>query len=187
MNSEEILRELIGALGQAQIPYMIVGSFASNLYGSGRGTQDIDIVISATPDQIRTFVGALPQADYYFDLQDALEACRRRDMFNILDMARGWKVDLIFAKPNAFHQQAFQRRTAAEIDGVALVAETAEDVVVSKLEWAKMGASLRQIEDVAGILKERYGSLDLGYVKKWVRELELSDQWNAARKAAGLP
>jgi hypothetical protein len=187
MNSGEILRELVGALGQAQIPYMIVGSFASNLYGSGRGTQDIDIVISATPDQIRNFFGALPQADYFFDLQDALEACKRKSMFNILDMARGWKVDLIFEKPNAYHQQAFQRRTAAEIDGVPLVAETAEDVIISKLEWARMGASLRQIEDVSGILKERYDLLDLNYVQKWVKELELTEQWNAARKAAGLP
>ncbi len=89
MNSGEILRELIVALDQARVPYMVVGSFASNLYGTARGTQDIDIVISATPDQIRHLLDLLPKAKYYFDMDSALEACRCRDMFNILDMADG--------------------------------------------------------------------------------------------------
>lgn len=187
MSSGNILRVITAALTQAHIPYMIVGSFASNLYGSGRGTQDIDVVISASLEETRNFLNSLPKSDYYFDVDTALEACRRRDMFNILDMGSGWKVDVIFQKLSPYGQQAFQRRTAAEIEQVPLYAATAEDVIISKLEWARMGASLRQIEDVAGILKERYDLLDLDYVEKWVKELELSDQWNAAGKAAGLP
>jgi hypothetical protein len=153
MSSEEIFRAVIAAFDETHIPYMIVGSFASNLYGTGRGTQDIDIVVSATPDQIRAFLGLFPKSSYYFDLDSALEACRRKDMFNILDMEDGWKIDIIFEKPSAYHQQAFQRRTAAEIDHVPLFAATVDDTIVSKLEWGKMGESSRQIEDVAGILK----------------------------------
>lgn len=164
---------------------MVVGSFASNLYGAGRGTLDIDIVISATPDQIRAFFHALP-ADYYFDIPSALEAWKHRSMFNILDMKRGWKVDLIFVKQTPYHLGAFERRTSADIDGVPVVAATAEDVVVSKLEWAQMGGSSRQIEDVAGILKERRELLDLNYIEKWVMNLGLAEQWAAARNSAGL-
>jgi hypothetical protein len=186
MSSAEIFREITAALDQARIPYMVVGSFASNLYGAGRATQDIDFVVSATPDQIRTFLSLLSKATYYFDLDSALEACRRKDMFNILDMERGWKVDLIFDKPTAYHQQAFQRRTAAEIEQVPLSAATAEDTIVSKLEWAKMGESSRQIEDVAGILRARMALLDRAYIEKWVRELGLAPQWDRARKSAGL-
>lgn len=186
MSSEGILREIITALDRAQIPYMVVGSFASNLYGSGRGTQDIDVVISATQQQVRNFLASLPKAEYYVDVNTALDACRRRDMFNILDMGSGWKVDVIFQKLSAYGQQAFQRRTAAEIEQVPLFAATAEDVIVSKLEWAKMGGSLRQIEDVSGILKERHDLLDIGYIQKWVNDLGLAEQWAAARNAAGL-
>ena len=186
MNSEPVFRELVSALSTAQIPYMVVGSFASNLYGAGRGTLDIDIVISATPDQIRAFVDALPADDYYFDLPSALHAWKNRSMFNILDMKRGWKVDLIFVKQTPYHLGAFQRRTSAEIDGVPLVAATAEDVIVSKLEWAQMGGSARQIEDVAGILKERDELLDFNYVERWVQDLGLAEQWAAARISAGL-
>jgi len=186
MSPAEVFREITAALAQARIPYMVVGSFASNLYGTGRGTQDIDLVISATPDQIQVLLGLLPKARYYFDLDDALTACRRKDMFNILDMERGWKIDLIFEKPSPYHQQAFQRRTAAQIEQVPLFAATAEDTIISKLEWAKMGESFRQIEDVAGILKVSGSLLDLAYVEKWIAELGLTEQWERASNAAGL-
>src|SRR5215472_6373858 len=116
MNSAEVFCEIVGALDNAHIPYMVVGSFASNLYGTGRATQDIDLVVSATPEQVRSFLSLLPTNKYYFELNTALDACRRKDMFNILDMEMGWKIDVIFEKPSAYHRQAFQRRTAAEIE-----------------------------------------------------------------------
>ena len=107
-------------------------------------------------------------------------------MFNILDMEKGWKVDIIFEKSEPYHRQAFQRRTAAEIEQVPLVAATAEDTILAKLEWAKMGESSRQVEDVAGILKVQAELLDRTYIEKWVRELGLSLQWQHARKLSGL-
>ena len=92
----------------------------------------------------------------------------------------------IFQKPGPFHQQAFLRRTAAQIDGVDVFALTAEDVVISKLEWAKMGESLRQLEDIAGVLKVQKNLLDRPYVEKWVNDLGLSAEWHRARQLAGL-
>jgi hypothetical protein len=186
MTSAGIFREIIAALDQAAIPYMVVGSFASNLYGTGRATFDIDLVVSATPEQVRILLSLLPTDKYYFDVDTAVAACRHKDMFNILDMERGWKIDIIFEKPSAYHRQAFQRRIAAEIEQVSLMAATAEDTIVSKLEWAKMGESLRQIEDVAGILKVKGKSLDQGYIERWVQELGLTEQWNRVRALAGL-
>ena len=186
MTSEEILGGTVAALTQTGIPYMIVGSFASNLYGVGRATFDIDVVVSATPDQTKSFLNLLPTTTYYFDLDAALEASRRKDMFNILDMSGGWKIDIIFQKPSAYHQQALQRRIVAEIEQVSVFAATAEDTIIAKLEWAKMGESSRQIEDVAGILKVRDKTVDRAYVDKWVKELGLSSQWDRARSLAGL-
>jgi hypothetical protein len=37
-----------------------LGSFAGNLYGTGRGTQDIDLVISASANQIQVLLSLLP-------------------------------------------------------------------------------------------------------------------------------
>ncbi|HEY1940165.1 MAG TPA: hypothetical protein VGJ33_19725 [Candidatus Angelobacter sp.] len=185
MSSSKVFQEVITALEKAAIPYMLTGSFASNLYGTARATQDIDLVIVATPEQLQALKNSLGN-DYYFDLEAAIEAQRQKSMFNILDMAFGWKIDLIFRKPGPYHQQAFSRRTPAETEGVPLIASTAEDLVIAKLDWARMGESLRQIHDVAGILKIRGDQLDLTYIEKWVAELGLGSEWASARQAAGF-
>lgn len=186
MSYTQVFQEIVNALDRASIPYMVVGSFASNLYGTGRGTQDIDLVISASPTQVPPLLSLLPKTDYYFDIDTAVEAARRKSMFNVLDMARGWKIDFIFLKPSPYHQEAFSRRTPAKIALVPLFAATAEDVILSKLEWAKMGASLRQIEDVVGVLKVQQNSLDRPYIEKWVAELGLTSEWSRARQLSDL-
>ena len=185
MSASKVFHETVAALEQANIPYMLTGSFASNLYGTGRATQDIDLVIAASPDQMRVLQSFFPDSDYYFDLPQAIEAARQRSMFNVLDMVHGWKVDLIFLKPGVYHQEAFSRRIPAEIESVPLIAATAEDLIIAKLDWARMGESTRQIRDVAGILKVRQNLLDFAYIEKWVQELGLHSEWSNARKLVG--
>lgn len=82
--------------------------------------------------------------------------------------------------------QEFGRRIPAIIRGVPLMVASAEDVILSKLQWSKLGGSLRQIEDAAGILELRKTSLDRVYIDEWVDRLGLHDQWNAALSAARL-
>jgi putative nucleotidyltransferase-like protein len=187
MNAGKVFREVIAALDQAEIPYMLTGSFASNLYGNARATQDIDLVIRATPDQLSRMKSLLPEPDYYFDMAAAKDAAMQKSMFNILSMEHGWKIDLIFLKPGAYAQEAFSRRAPAQIDGVALIASTAEDLIIAKLDWARMGESLRQINDVAGILKIQQGSLNRAYIEKWIHELGLTSEWARACQLAAEP
>jgi len=165
---------------------MLVGSFASNVYGAGRATQDVDFLVAASADKIEAFLKLLSPNDYYFDSQDAIQAVRHSSMFNLIDKNTGFKIDIIFQKPTPFNQEEFRRRTQANVEGVRLFVATAEDVVLSKLEWAKLGESSRQIEDVAGILKARASSLDRVYVEKWVKEMKLSSEWTRALQSASL-
>ena len=52
-----------------------------------------------------------------------------------------------------------------------------EDTVLSKLEWYRMGGEVseRQWRDILGVLKTRAGELDLDYLRKWAKELNVSD------------
>jgi len=165
---------------------MLTGSFASAYHGSPRSTQDIDLVIASTPAQLRAFVGGLPRGEYYADLDAALEAQKRESMFNIIDLKSGWKIDMIIRRSRAFSQEEFERRQRAIVQRNALFVATAEDVVIAKLEWAKLAQSQRQVEDAAGILKIRQDSLDHAYLEKWIRDLGLTKEWNEARRLAGI-
>ena len=186
MSDEDTLGRLVGALDAAGIPYMLTGSFASSYHGPPRATQDIDIVIAPTSEQIRRLVGSLPASDYYVDLDTALEALRHEGQFNVIDMSTGWKVDLIVRKSRPFSRREFERREPVDFHGMRLFIVSAEDILIAKLEWAKLGESARQLEDAAGILRTRVRDLDLGYVTEWVQELGLEPQWRAAVRAAGI-
>ena len=107
-------------------------------------------------------------------------------MFNIIDLATGWKIDLIIRKSRAFSGEEFRRRQRIELQDLALFVASAEDVIISKLEWSKLAQSRRQIEDVAGILRMRWESLDHSYLEKWLRELGLKTEWEDARRVAGI-
>jgi hypothetical protein len=76
-----------------------------------------------------------------------------------------------------------QRRTTTKILGMDVPTATAEDTVIAKLEWAKLGASDRQLEDVAGILRVRGSDLDFDYIERWVTELGLDEPWRRVRVA----
>ena len=186
MSLPEVFGRIIAALDRDGITYMLAGSFASAYHGAPRTTQDIDLVIAATPAQLRKFVGSLPRDEYYVDLDAALEAHRRQSLFNVVDMATGWKIDLIFRKSRAFSEEEFHRRIRVKVDDLTLFVASAEDVVISKLEWAKLAQSHRHIEDVAGILRMKWTSLDRAYLEKWIQELSLSSEWNRARGAAEI-
>jgi hypothetical protein len=186
MSTAEVFRKLTAALDAAGIAYMLTGSFASAHYGTSRSTQDIDFVIEATAAQLRRFVEILESGDYYVDLDAALEAHRRESLFNVIDMGTGWKIDLIFRKSRPFSREEFCRRRTVTLQGLPIFIASAEDVIIAKLEWTKLGGSQRQIEDAAAIVRVLGEALDKPYLEKWITELGLAEQWVLARRTAGL-
>jgi hypothetical protein len=187
MSIPQVLSRITAAMEQAGIAYMLTGSFASAHFGIPRSTQDVDFVIEASAGQLRTFVRNLPPDEYYADLDTALEARTAESLFNVIDLATGWKIDLIFRKSRDFSREEFRRRQAVHLQGLRLFVASAEDVIIAKLEWAKLANSNRQIEDVASILRLRWKQLDSPYLRKWISGLGLEEQWNLALHTAGLP
>ena len=63
MEQFDLLRLAIESLDSLGVPYAIVGSFASSVWGESRFTQDMDILVDLKLAQVRslceTFVGRL--------------------------------------------------------------------------------------------------------------------------------
>ena len=186
MSISEVLRRITTALDQNNIAYMLTGSFASAYHGTPRSTQDIDVIVEATPAQLRGLVHSLPVDRYYSDLDAALQAHQAESMFNVIDLSTGWKIDFILRKSRPFSREEFRRRLRVQLQGVSIFVASAEDIVVAKLEWSKLAQSQRQIDDAAAILRARRETLDRSYLEKWTTELHLADEWDKARGAAGI-
>ncbi|HYC88941.1 MAG TPA: nucleotidyltransferase [Thermoanaerobaculia bacterium] len=179
------LRQITTALEMHGVPYMLTGSLASSMYGIPRATNDIDIVIAPTRDQLLNVVQMFQRVGLTVHPESALNAYRNRTQFNVIDFPKSFKVDLILRQDREFSVREFERRETHEVDGMRLTLATPEDVLIAKLEWAKMGDSERQLQDAAGIIKMQHTTLDFRYVEEWVETLQLHSQWAAVRELAG--
>lgn len=71
------------------------------------------------------------------------------------------------------------RRRTTTLAGVRLPVATAEDTILTKLEWARAGGSERQLADVRGILEVQGELLDRGDIEAWARTLGVLESWQA--------
>ena len=182
MTLEDLLSRMGPALERAEIPYMITGSVASSAHGAPRSTRDLDIVIAPTSEQLQALLKQLPSSSYYADQQQALEALANRSQFNVVDFAAGWKVDFIIAEESEYGRTALARRRLSRISENPVYLTAAEDVVIAKLRWSKMGGSDRQLHDAAGIVTTQGSRLDIAYIEHWIGALSLESQWHAVRE-----
>jgi hypothetical protein len=92
-------------------------------------------------------------------------------------------------RPFVREQFARARRQPLSIDPwVEALVSTAEDTLLAKLEWYRMGGEVseRQWRDVQGILKVQEGNLDLDYLRHWAEELKVSDLLERALTEASV-
>jgi hypothetical protein len=121
---------------------MLTGSVAASYHGRPRATHDFDVVIDPTPAQLESLVRGLLAADFYVDPERAGEALRSRRPFNVIDTLYACKIDLIIRRDRPFSREEFERRVIADLSlGRPVTIVSAEDVVVSKLEWARLAGS----------------------------------------------
>jgi len=153
---------------------MIAGSVGSGFYGRPRATNDIDIVIDPTHEQLRGFVQSLGQG-YYVSPEAAEEAYRARSAFNVIDHQSGSKADLIIRRDRPFSLEEFKRRQTQNVMGVTVSIASAEDVILSKLEWCRRGQSERQFLDALGVATVQRDRLNTDYLRKWAEALGVTD------------
>lgn len=167
----EILKMVCQRLEKAGIPYMITGSIASNLYAVPRMTRDVDIVIQIKNEDAGRMTEIFKQ-DFYVDQDSIEEAIERQGMFNIIHNQYVFKVDFIIRKNSAYRELEFQRKRQTEMEGVPIWVVAPEDLILSKLFWAKDSLSELQLGDVRNLLGT-LKDLDRRYLEKWVHELGL--------------
>jgi len=178
LTADAFLSRLVAMLDAAGIPHMLAGSFASAFHGAPRTTQDIDFVVDPSgEEELLSFVSQASSGGYYVDAGHARDAFRRRRQFNVVDAASGWKADLIIRKERPFSREEFRRRLSTRVLGVDTFVASAEDVVLSKLEWAATTGSDRQLADVEGVVRSKGDTLDRAYIERWANDLGVLDLW----------
>ena len=179
MTQEEVVGLVIDALVEAGVQYMVADSFASNLHGVPRMTQDADIVVDLDEPQATRLLRLLRPAFYVSD-SAAREAVRDRRLFNVIHFDTAFKVDLVVRQHRPFSVEELRRRQHGPLAGRSVDFATPEDTILAKLEWAASGDSERQYDEAAGIVQVQHDRLDWVYLERWAAELGLIAQLERA-------
>lgn len=186
---DDAVATIVACLQRLGIAYFVGGSVASTVYGEIRTTHDIDLVVELHPGIVEPLAACL-QAEFFVDAEHLRHAIAHHGSCNVIHRGTGFKVDLIQRRDRAFSRMEMRRRQPFElVPGLQAEVASAEDCVLSKLEWYEKGGrvSERQWRDVLGILKAQRELLDLGYLREWAKELRVRDLLDRACGEAGLP
>ncbi len=169
----EVLKIVTTRLDSAGIHYMISGSIAANFYTTPRMTRDIDIVIDVEEYDAEKLYSLFSE-DFYIDMDSMKDAIRARQMFNIIHNEGIVKVDFIIRKNTKYRKLEFERKRNIVFEGRQINITSPEDLVISKLYWAKDSLSEMQIRDVRNIFKT-VPDIDIDYIEKWIKKLGIED------------
>ena len=150
---------------------MLTGSIALSYYAQPRMTRDIDLVAELAGREAKA-VAALFAPDYYVAEADVGRAIAGEGMFNVLHLAKLGKLDFIVRKDPPYRRHEFGRRQRVRMPGFEAWIVGREDLILSKLAWAKDSGSEMQLRDVRALLA---GGADRKYLERWAGELSVTE------------
>ena len=171
MKSEiDIIRDMSDKFENLAIPYMLTGSIAMNYYATPRMTRDIDVVVIIGKDDIQTLMSGFG-SEYYISEEALKESIESESMFNLIHIESVIKIDCIVRKSAEYRKIEFDRRQKITLENFGTYIVSKEDLILSKLVWAKDTHSEMQLRDIANLLMTGY---DIKYVESWAKSLGVS-------------
>ncbi len=166
-------------LEACDVRYLLGGSLASSIYGEPRSTLDIDLVIALTQPAVEEFVSRLGE-EFYADAEVIRRAIDQRSSANLLHLPTSLKVDLFIVGGTPLDQEQMARRRRVQVSSDPdrfLYVYTAEDILLQKLRWFRLGGetSDRQWRDVQAIVRVQAGHLDSAYLGRSAAVLGVGD------------
>jgi hypothetical protein len=167
---QEAVSQMIAAMDEAGIDYMLVGSFSSMYYSFPRSTTDADFVIGTPGWDVRSLVHRLGK-EYKFDPQLSFETIGGSMKNEIEIEGTPFRIELFRLTDQAFDQSRFARRRKVSLEVMNAWIPTPEDVILQKLIWSRP----KDLEDVLGVIAVNHAQLDQDYLREWADQLGLKD------------
>jgi len=154
------------ALDAAGIPYMVVGSLASNFHGIPRSTQDADFVVQLQSGQLTGLEAALPP-ELRLQSQGGFEAVTGTTRYVVTVAGSAFVCELFVLSDDPHDRERFRRRELVRVLSQDACVAAAEDMVITKLRWAREAGRSKDRDDVRNILAVRGPDLDWAYIAGW--------------------
>lgn len=183
----DILLRVVEHLEDLGIPYMVVGSFASSYWGRPRFTHHADMVVEVSLEKAPVLAHAL-ETQFYAPAFAIQKAAQEHSHLNIIHLEHAFKVDFWVKKDEEFAQRSFARRRQVTMFERQVFISSAEDTILSKLQWYETSPVLeQQLRDALEVYEIQQPNIDEAYLDHWSATLTVSDLLARIRAEAASP
>ncbi len=171
MTDDEAVARMIDTLDELEIPYMLVGSLASGVYGVSGLTKDAVFVLELEGRRVREIATSLGE-EFQLDPQVLFETVTGTTRYVIEVPSIPFRIDCFRLSPDDHDQQRFKRRKHGRLDQFQRMVylPTVEDVIVTKLRWSLAAARGKDADDIAHVIAVQGDAIDWDYVHRWCNE-----------------
>lgn len=175
----QLLKTITSLLAKNKIPYMITGAWSAIYYGRPRASHDIDFVVELASEDLTKTIHVfekLPKP-FFVQTESIKEAIDEKSMFNVIHLPSALKLDFWILTDELFDKSRFARRRKVRILDQLMEMASAEDTIIQKLRWYKMGKIEKHLVDAAFVYQLQRKSLDTKYLLSWIKMLDLKSNF----------
>ena len=183
MKYEDFISQVITALENAGIEYMIGGAVAVWAWGEPRATLDLDLVVNIPLEAIGRLSKELEKKAMLVPAEIILDNILedRADLpINAIHMVSGYKADLYpLREGDELRISAFERRQKIDLGEPIgeVYLHSPEDLIIYKLWYYSISQQTKHTRDITSIVMSLGAELDFNYIDGWVKKKGLTSIW----------
>ena len=135
------LQDVFKCLKEYKVKYLVIGGIAAVLYGVPRATFDLDILIQATPKNVRKLLDALLQAGLFTASMTTVDEVLASEVTVFKDRVR---IDVQTSTPGLEFNKAWKNRQTMQYRGFDFYVVSKGDLIASKIASGRA----KDLEDV---------------------------------------
>jgi hypothetical protein len=166
MNTDDIVFAVIDYLNEHDVPYMIVGSLATNVYCVPRSTEDGDFVVESNLISIANAISKW-RPGVHFDPQIGFESVTATKKIVLRAEEHAFEVEIFELGDDEHDKARFLRRVQVKTMGRDVWIASLEDMIVTKLRWSQHIGREKDISDARNLIGVQREHADWPYVESW--------------------
>jgi predicted nucleotidyltransferase len=163
----EVLSSFAEGMRSRRWRWYVFGAQAVVAYGRPRMTADVDVTVDLAGASTTELLGVLTQSGFEERIELTNDFLIRARLLPMAHSGTGVPVDVVIAQPGLQHD-FLARSRPVDIGGLAVPFVSVEDLVAMKV----LAGRRKDLEDVRGVLFERWESTDFPTIEAVLTTLE---------------
>jgi hypothetical protein len=164
----EVLKKTVAVCKKLKLRIAFMGGIAAGVYGQPRTTYDVDALVLVEEKDLQRLLGLFSREGFSYDKKEPVKRIHGLRFITLVYPKLKTYVDLFIAGSN-FHRGMLERAHSVRLASFEIPLISPEDLVLLKL----LSGRDKDTEDVREILMANKKELDMAYLEKQARELEV--------------